>query len=289
MIRPEQLDVTPSLLEASLEFWSIYYAAILKNHTESGRSLQDPIRDRNLATTDSKHVSVFERFWRRQLARVLNVPESEVGPRSIQFRDHKKKAFDVCWPRTGQPRILISIKSMQNAFRNVTNRIEEAVGDSALLRMYKSDAVFGFFFFILNGSVAAGQAETGVSLRETGAKGVEPYLALIEEGGDFFDLSEAARYRKPAPVKQRKLRGRQNEILKAQLTLLDVLMSEPTQAPSFHYDAIAFAPTLIRRLPPDSTDSMGWEVKHSAVDERLNPKYFLSRLVTIARLRGFIE
>ncbi len=124
-------DITPNLLAACAEFWRTYYAAMLRLHTDSGRTLQDPIRDRKLGTTNSRHIAVFERFWRRQLASALGVPESEVVPRRIRFRPHRSKTFDVCWPRTGEPRILISIKSMQNAYRNLTNRIEEAIGDSA--------------------------------------------------------------------------------------------------------------------------------------------------------------
>src|SRR6185295_993169 len=105
---------------------------------------------RNLGTTVSKHIAVFERFWRKQLALALGVPEADVGPRTVRFRDHRSKSFDVCWPLTGEPLILISVKSMQNAYRNFTNRIEEAFGDSAVLRLYNSPAAFGFFFFFLD-------------------------------------------------------------------------------------------------------------------------------------------
>jgi hypothetical protein len=96
-------DLTPALIPACQEFWRIYYAAIMRLHTRSGRTLRDAIQDRNLATTDSKHIAVFERFWRRQLASGLGVPESEVGPRRIKFRPHRGKNFDVCWPLKGDP------------------------------------------------------------------------------------------------------------------------------------------------------------------------------------------
>jgi transcriptional regulator with XRE-family HTH domain len=186
-----------------------YYTAMRNLHVGSGRTPQEPIRDRNLGTTVSNHIKIFERFWRKQLAAALGVPESDVGPRKVQFRKHRSKNFDVCWPPTGDPLILISVKSMQNAYRNLTNRVEEAFGDSAVLRLYKSNAVFGFFFFILNGKVAAGQAEQGISMRTTGAKGVAPYLEPIEEVGDFFDLSDVDRYRKESSGRKRK-EGRQD-------------------------------------------------------------------------------
>src|SRR5438477_10644804 len=116
-------DITSSLLTACGEFWRSYYSSMLRLHTKGGRTLQDAIQDRNLGTTDARHIAVFERYWRQQLAVALGVPESEVGSRRIQFRPHRSKQFDVCWPLTGDPCILISIKSMQNAYRNLTNRI----------------------------------------------------------------------------------------------------------------------------------------------------------------------
>jgi hypothetical protein len=97
------------------EFWRTYYGRILQQHIRSKRKPEEAIRGRNLTTTEAKHVAVFEQFWRRQLASALGVKETEVGPLKVQFRPHRSKAFDVCWPLTGEPRILISIKSMQNA------------------------------------------------------------------------------------------------------------------------------------------------------------------------------
>jgi hypothetical protein len=275
-------DITPALLLACAEFWKTYYTSMRDLHVRSGRTLQEPIRDRNLGTTASSHIAVFERFWRKQLAAALRVPEADVGPRTVHFRNHRSKSFDVCWPLTGDPLILISVKSMQNAYRNLTNRIEEAFGDSAVLRLYKSNAVFGFFFFILNGKVAAGQGEHGVSLRTTGAKGVAPYLELIEEGGDFFDLSDVDRYRKKSSGRKGQ---RQDTIRKAEQSLLDLAVAEPAEQGGIHYDAIAFTPARIKR----DTKRKGWDITLSDVDEGLDPRTFLSRLITTARLRGFIK
>jgi hypothetical protein len=283
---PTFADITPGLLIACAEFWKTYYTAMRALHINSGRTLQEPIRDRNLGTTASNHIAVFERFWRKQLALAIGVSESEVGPRTFRFRDHRSKSFDVCWPLTGEPLVLISVKSMQNAYRNLTNRIEEAFGDSAVLRLYKSNAVFGFFFFILNGKVASGQAEQGRSLRTVGAKGVAPYLESIEEGGDFFDLSDAARYRKASTGR---LGKRQDTIRKAEQSLLDLAVTEPTEQGGIHYDAIAFTPTRIKRVQKDGSDMDLWDFSISEVDERLDPRTFLSRLLSTARLRGFVK
>ncbi len=283
---PRFSDITPALLLACGEFWKTYYASMRALHVGSGRTLQEPIRDRNLGTTASSHIAVFERFWRKQLAAALGVPEAQVGPRTLRFREHRSKSFDVCWPLTGDPLILISVKSMQNAYRNLTNRIEEAFGDSAVLRMYKSNAAFGFFFFILDGKVAAGKGEQGVSLRTTGAKGVAPYLEFIEDGGDFFDLSQVARYRKKSSARKGK---RQDTIRKAEQSLLDLTVAEPAEQGGIHYDAIAFTPVRIKRAQKSKGGIDLWDITISEVDERLDPRTFLSRLITTARLRGFIK
>jgi hypothetical protein len=142
--------------------------------------------------------------------------------------------------------------------------------------------VFGFFFFILNGKVASGQAEQGVSLRTTGAKGVAPYLELIEEGGDFFDLSDADRYRKKSTGRKG---DRQDTIRKAEQSLLDLAVEESADQGGIHYDAIAFTPARIKRAQKKD----GWDITLSEMDERLDPRTFLSRLIATARLRGFIK
>jgi hypothetical protein len=284
---PTSGDITPGLLVASADFWKTYYASMLALHTRHGRTLKEPIRDRNLSTTETKHISVFEQFWRVQLSSALGVPVTEVGPRRVVFRSYRTKKFDACWPLVGKPRVLISVKSMQNAYRNLTNRIEEAIGDSAVLRLYNSNAVFGFFFFMLHGKVASGQGEQGISLRKTGPKGFAPFLEFIEEGGDFFDLSDVARYRKPDITKPAKARGRQDSIRIAEQSLLDLVSARPARRASVHYDAIAFAPTRIKRKGGEKDG--GYEISMMQTDERLDHRFFLSRLISVARLRGFIK
>jgi hypothetical protein len=274
---------------ACADFWQTYYGSMLELHARQGRTLQQPIKDRNLGTTDSKHIGALERFWRAQLAGALGVSTTEVGPRRIQFRPHRSKSFDVCWPLTGEPKILISIKSMQNAYRNFTNRIEEACGDSAVLRLYRVPAAFGFFFFMLDGKVPRGLAEqgqVGPGHAETGkGKGIAPFLELIEEGGDFFQLSKVAKYRKAAVGKSR---GRQDVLALAEQSLLDLCATEVSPAGAIHYDALAFAPTRIKRLKPNPTKAEHWSVAFSPVDERLDFQQFINRLVEVARIRQLI-
>jgi hypothetical protein len=258
-------------------------------HARLGRQPYEPLKDRNLGTTDAKHIVGFEKFWAQQLASALRVDASDVGPRRITFRPHRSKAFDVCWPLKGEPKILISIKSMQNAYRNFTNRIEEALGDSAILRLYKIPAVFGFYFFMLDGKVARGLAEQGKQgpgdAKSGRGKGVAPFLELIEEGGDFFQLSHLHEHRREAMAKSR---GRQNVIASSEQSLIDLLATEATKNPALHYDAIAFAPTTVKRLKKNAKAAEDWAFDFSKVDERLDFRLFVSRLAEVAKVRGFV-
>lgn len=279
-----------ALLRAIDEFWRTYYDAIHRLHQKSEKTMFEPIKNRNYGTTDSRHVAVFERFCRIQLAKSLGVPESEVGPRKIRFRDYRSKSFDVCWPLTGEPRILISVKSMQNAYRNLTNRIEEALGDSAVLRVYNSEAVFGFFFFMLDGNVPRGVAEQGRVRSPGTVRGVAPYLDLIEEGGDFFELTEIEHYRRAYDVATvSPSRNRQDVVRKAEQSLADLLASTPTRDADIHYDGIAFVPTRIRRVDDADEQAVSWEYFLSDVDQQMQYEGFNSKLIEVARLRGFIE
>jgi hypothetical protein len=82
-------------------------------------------------------------------------------------------------------------------------------------------------------------------------------------------------------------KGRQNVISSSELSLIDLLAKEHTKEADLHYDAIAFAPTTIKRLRknPKPTD---WAFAFSKVDERLDFHPFISRLVEVAKLRGFV-
>jgi len=108
------------LRAACADYWHTYYESMKSLHARQGREMHAPIKNRNLGTTDSRHISIFEQFWRKELASALGINASEVGPRAVRFRPHRSKKFDVCGPLTGEPKILISIKSMQNAYRNFT-------------------------------------------------------------------------------------------------------------------------------------------------------------------------
>ncbi|MGH7192296.1 MAG: hypothetical protein ACREJM_02040, partial [Candidatus Saccharimonadales bacterium] len=256
---------------ACADYWHTYYESMKSLHARQGREMHAPIKNRNLGTTDSRHISIFDQFWRKELASALGINASEVGPRAIRFRPHRSKKLDVCWPLTGEPKILISIKSMQNAYRNFTNRIEEALGDSAVLRLYRVPAAFGFFFFMLDGNVPRGRAEPGawraVSEVSDRGSGIVPFLEVIEEGGDFFHLKMVEAYRKDAIGKSR---GRQDVVVLAEQSLLDLAAPETSMEGTIHYDAIAFLPTHIRRRRAAPKSAAAWAAEFSPVDSRLD-------------------
>lgn len=281
-------------VRAAQDFWHVYYGAIKRVHEQEGRALTEPVRDRNLSTTDSKHVVFFEEFCRFRLAHSLGVPMAEVGKRTIRFKPYRSKSFDVCWPLTGEPKVLISVKSMQNAYRNFTNRIEEAFGDSAVLRVYNIPACFGFFYFMVDGIVARGRSEMAKPPPRLDARGVAKQtkgaqinLALLEQGGDFFDLSDVSRYRSAAAVADPESRNRKDVVAAAQQTLLDLVAETPSATPTVHYDAMAFVPAQIQRSGREGRPT-DWSISTSDVDPRLSLQVFFDRLVETAKLRGFI-
>lgn len=275
------------LRSACADYWHAYFESMKALHLRQEHGLDAPIKNRNLGTTDARHVQIFEQFWRRELASALGVPQAEVGPRTVRFRPHRTKSFDVCWPLADEPKILISIKTMQNAYRNFTNR--KTFGDSAVLRLYRLPAVFGFFFFMLDGNVARGRAEQlpqpgGRTARKPG-RGVAPFLERIEEGGDFFRLAKTRRDRKQ---QLRAGRGRQDAVVRAEQSLLDLAATEPSREGAIQYDAIAFVPTRIKRSRAEPKSPAHWNVEFSPVDARLDYRPFVERLLGVARFRGLV-
>jgi hypothetical protein len=264
--------------DAVRQFWSIYYSAIREGHIAGELPFTVPVHGRNQYTTTARHVRIIEDYCADVLAASLGVSRSEVGPRRIRLSENRTKDVDVCWPLDGTPKILISVKSMQNAYRNLTNRIEEAYGDLALLRMYKQEAVFGFFYLILDGPVARGE----VGQKKHGQDGrVKPFTALVEDGGDYLEGPVETVYSSKADT-----------IQKGVNVLLDMVSTTPIQNPlasAIRYDAIAFVPTSFSRsgIEPLTTPE-AWNPSFSEVDDLVSHQHFFERLLECARVRGFL-
>jgi hypothetical protein len=115
-------------------------------------------------------------------------------------------------------------------------------------------------------------------------------LALVEDGGDFFDLSEINNHRRPPATKNRSAKsavGRLDSIDVAQRSLLDLLSSHPQEDADIHYDAMALVPAKVNR-GADGTDRSAWGITPSPVDARLDHRNFIDRLLEVARLRRLL-
>jgi hypothetical protein len=77
------------------------------------------------------------------------VPEVEDAREQTLLGGLKSKAVDVVVMKEGiGPVLAISVKGTGNAFRNLTNRMEEAIGDSTNLHIMYPGLVYGFLHFL---------------------------------------------------------------------------------------------------------------------------------------------
>src|SRR5256714_14685135 len=77
------------------------------------------------------------------------VPEAEDGREQTLLGGLKSKAVDVVVLKEGiGPVLAISVKGTGNAFRNLTNRMEEAIGDSTNLHIMYPGLVYGFLHLL---------------------------------------------------------------------------------------------------------------------------------------------
>ena len=88
----------------------------------------------------------------------------------------KSKAVDVVVTKEGiGPVLAISVKGTGNAFRNLTNRMEEAIGDSTNLHIMYPGLVYGFLHFLkANREGEAQLAPNDIALTASG----EPVTAI---------------------------------------------------------------------------------------------------------------
>jgi hypothetical protein len=82
----------------------------------------------------------------------------------------KSKAVDIVVCKNGVgPVLAVSVKGTGNAFRNLTNRMEEAIGDSTNVHIMYPGLVYGFLHFLkANRSGEAGVAQNDVSITAEG-------------------------------------------------------------------------------------------------------------------------
>src|SRR5436189_4270653 len=98
------------------------------------------------------------------------IPEAEDAAEQTLLGGLKSKAVDVVVMKEGiGPVLAISVKGTGNAFRNLTNRMEEAIGDSTNLHIMYPGLVYGFLHFLKANREAEGEfAPNDIALMASG-------------------------------------------------------------------------------------------------------------------------
>jgi len=108
-------------------------------------------------------------------------PDKEDNREQTLLGGLKSKAVDVVVTKEGiGPVLAISVKGTGNAFRNLTNRMEEAIGDSTNLHIMYPGLVYGFLHFLkANREGEAPLAPNDIALTASG----EPVTWLFSADG----------------------------------------------------------------------------------------------------------
>ena len=115
-------------------------------------------------------------------------PETATGAEATLLGGLKTKNVDIVIDKPGVgPVVAVSCKGMTGAFRNLTNRMEETIGERTNLHIRYPALVFGYFFVIRANRVsdAAGTLGNSDSARQLGANDI----ALGENGEPLEAIS----------------------------------------------------------------------------------------------------
>jgi len=140
------------------------------------------------------------RATRRSGSWVLQWDESAAGgPQEMTVMGGMKtKKIDVVVAKPGiGPVMAVSVKGTCNAYRNLTNRMEEAIGDSTNLHVMYPGLVYGFLHLVRANRQENGYAANDVGIAPDGS--VSPqiqryYGALCEMTGRRFVRNDYTRY-----------------------------------------------------------------------------------------------
>jgi hypothetical protein len=126
-----------------------------------------------------------------------NASAGGTGERTI-LGGLKTKAVDVVVTKEGiGPVLAISMKGTLNAFRNLTNRMEEAVGDCTNLHIAYPALVYGFFHVIRANRQRPGTPTNDVALNADGSvtDAISRYHDVLARLADRKDVrAEATKY-----------------------------------------------------------------------------------------------
>lgn len=251
--------------------WSAMYVKLIKRHVDMGWPLTALIPDRSVVTRSGIQAAAYEEALATMLAFALRVPRWEVGKRTITLGTNTK-SFDVCWPMVGDPKILISVKTMHSSKKNLTNRREEANGDADALKAAYPNAVFGYFFAFLDSAVARGEVKrTPCPIITLNNTKLLRYDARLEEGGDCPLHFGPRLLPKPLPS--------------GVLPLPDLQESMLTLKKR-KYDALAFFPYQVTNF--GTTLKPVWRYRLTEVADGLRFADFIPEIMGIAQERGLL-
>ena len=109
------------------------------------------------------------RSGRNPRHRLIHDPDAAVEGELTILGGLKTKNVDVVVTRPGVgPCIAVSVKGTLNAFRNLTNRMEEAAGDCTNIHMSYPNLVYGFFHVIKAGREADVVRKNDVAIESDG-------------------------------------------------------------------------------------------------------------------------
>jgi hypothetical protein len=125
-------------------------------------------------------------------------PEAETSEELTVFGGMKTKQIDVVVTKpTVGPVVAVSVKGTLGAYRNLTNRMEEAIGDSTNLHVMYPGLVYGFLHLLRANREAAGHDRKDAAILTGGSVSpmVERYhAALCEMAGRRFVRNDLTRY-----------------------------------------------------------------------------------------------
>lgn len=119
---------------------------------------------------------------------LVHDPESAAGGELTVLGGLKTKDVDVVVTKPGiGPCVAVSIKGTLNAFRNLTNRMEEAVGDCTNLHISYPNLVYGFLHVVRANRQGPVGSEAAHFLKADDAGNVAANDVAIREDGDVAE------------------------------------------------------------------------------------------------------
>ncbi len=125
-------------------------------------------------------------------------PGLETTSESTVFEGMKTKQIDVVAAKKGVgPVLAVSVKGTFRAYRNLVNRMEEAIGDSTNLHVMYPGLVYGFLSLIRANRESEGYLANDMGIAANGAVSpqIQRYLAALNEmTGRKFVRNDYTRY-----------------------------------------------------------------------------------------------